>query len=56
MALAGLLEIADRAFQGIPDLDVEIDVHELSMLLEGIDVTRVRASARWEAPGHARLV
>ena len=35
---------------------VEIDVHELSMLLEGIDVRRVRASARWEPPAHARLV
>ena len=27
---------------------VELDVHELSMLLEGIDVTQARASARWE--------
>ena len=27
---------------------VEIDVHELSMLLEGIDVRLARASARWE--------
>jgi transposase len=27
---------------------VEIDVHELSMLLEGIDVTRARVSRRWE--------
>lgn len=27
---------------------VEFDVHELSMLLEGIDVTQARASARWE--------
>jgi len=35
---------------------VEIDVHELSMLLEGIDVTRVRASARWEPPAHARAM
>jgi hypothetical protein len=33
---------------------VEIDVHELSMLLEGIDVSRVRASHRWEPPSHAR--
>jgi transposase len=33
---------------------VEIDVHELSMLLEGIDVTRARASRRWEPPMHAR--
>lgn len=33
---------------------VEIDVHELSMLLEGIDVTRARASQRWEPPVHLR--
>ncbi|MFO0737728.1 MAG: IS66 family insertion sequence element accessory protein TnpB [Labilithrix sp.] len=33
---------------------VELDVHELSMLLEGIDVTRSRSSARWEPPKHAR--
>lgn len=33
---------------------VELDAHELSMLLEGIDVTRARASARWEPPLHAR--
>lgn len=31
---------------------VEVDVHELSMLLEGIDVTRARASRRWEPPPH----
>jgi len=33
---------------------VEIDVHELSMLLEGIDFGRARASRRWEPPVHAR--
>lgn len=33
---------------------VEIDVHELGMLLEGIDVARARSSKRWEPPGHAR--
>jgi transposase len=27
---------------------VELEAHELSMLLEGIDVSRARASARWE--------
>jgi transposase len=32
---------------------VEIDVHELSMLLEGIDVTTARQSARWEPGSHA---
>ncbi len=32
---------------------VSIGVHELSMLLEGIDVTRARKSKRWEPPSHA---
>ena len=27
---------------------VEIDVHELAMLLEGVDVARARIKARWE--------
>ncbi len=31
---------------------VEVDVHELSMLLEGIDVRRARVSQRWEPPLH----
>lgn len=35
---------------------VEIDVHELSMLLEGIDVREARASRRWEPPAHVHLV
>jgi transposase len=29
---------------------VPIDAHELSMLLEGIDLERSRTSARWEPP------
>ena len=29
---------------------VEVDVHELSMLLEGIDVRRARVAPRWEPP------
>ena len=33
---------------------VEVDAHELSMLLEGIDVSRVRTSSRWEPPLHTR--
>lgn len=32
---------------------IEIDVHELAMLLEGIDVRRTRASGRWDPPMHA---
>jgi transposase len=34
---------------------VELDVHELSMLLEGIDLTRVRTSARWEPIAEGRV-
>jgi len=34
---------------------VAIDVHELAMLLEGIDVRRARTSTRWEPPMHARV-
>lgn len=33
---------------------IEVDVHELSMLLEGIDVSRTRTSRRWEPPAHVR--
>lgn len=33
---------------------VRIDVHELAMLLEGIDVSSVRASRRWEPARHAQ--
>jgi transposase len=35
---------------------VEIDVHELSMLLEGIELTNGRTSARWEPTQHARTL
>jgi transposase len=30
---------------------VELDVHELSMLLEGIDMSTARISRRWDPPG-----
>lgn len=33
---------------------VEIDVHELSMLLEGIDLSRSRVAPRWEPPFDTR--
>jgi hypothetical protein len=33
---------------------VMIDVHELAMLLEGIDMQGAHASRRWEPPAHAR--
>jgi hypothetical protein len=33
---------------------VALDAHELSMLLEGIDIADARMSARWEPVLHAR--
>ena len=33
---------------------VAIDVHELAMLLEGIDVSRAKTKPRWEPPVRAR--
>lgn len=33
---------------------VALDVHELAMLLEGIDVTRAKAKPRWDPPSHTR--
>ena len=33
---------------------VSLDVHELSMLLEGIEMEDVRTSGRWEPATHAR--
>jgi transposase len=33
---------------------VAIDVHELAMLLEGIDVSRAKTKPRWEPPPRAR--
>lgn len=33
---------------------VALDAHELSMLLEGVDMTDVRTSARWEPVQHAQ--
>jgi transposase len=32
---------------------IEIDVHELAMLLEGIEVRHTHTAARWEPPMHA---
>ncbi len=32
---------------------VEIDAHELSMLLEGLDVAPARSAARWNPPARA---
>lgn len=35
---------------------IEIDVHELAMLLEGIDVRHAHTAQRWEPPMHASRV
>lgn len=38
-----------------PDVpSVAIDVHELAMLLEGIDVSRAKSKPRWEPPTRVR--
>ena len=34
-------------------VSIELDAHELSMLLEGIDARGTRTSVRWEPPAHA---
>ena len=39
-----------RVTEGVAS--VAIDVHELAMLLEGIDIRRARTSSRWEPPMH----
>lgn len=36
------------------DTHVELDVHELSMLLEGIEIRTARTSKRWEPKQHVR--
>ena len=33
---------------------VEVDAHELSLLLEGIEVVKAKVSRRWEPPAHRR--
>jgi hypothetical protein len=48
----GTFSFAAQVVDGVHS--VEIDVHELSMLLEGIDVRQAHASRRWEPPIHAR--
>jgi transposase len=37
-----------RVFKETSDACVEIDVHELSMLLEGIELANIKTSIRWE--------
>jgi len=47
----GTFTFPDRVVEGVAS--VAIDVHELAMLLEGIDIRRARTSSRWEPPMHA---
>jgi transposase len=44
----GRFNFPERVVDGVAS--VEIDVHELSMLLEGLEVGRARSSARWSPP------
>lgn len=48
----GTFTFSERLRSGVKS--VEIDVHELSMLLEGIDVQRARVAPRWEPPFDTR--
>ena len=47
----GTFMFPSRVVEGV--MSIEIDVHELAMLLEGIDVTQARTARRWEPPAHA---
>ena len=49
---AGTFTFPASVVEGVAS--VAIDVHELAMLLEGIDIRRARTSARWEPPMHSR--
>jgi transposase len=48
----GTFAFPARVVDGVAS--VVIDVHELAMLLEGVDLARAKTSARWEPPMHAR--
>ena len=50
----GTFSFPKRVTSGVAS--VEIDVHELGMLLEGIDAGQARTSRRWEPPAHARMI
>jgi transposase len=50
----GTFAFPARVVDGVAS--VAIDVHELAMLLEGVDLARAKTSARWEPPMHARSV
>ena len=46
----GTFAFPDRVTPGVSS--VAIDVHELAMLLEGIEIKRARTKVRWEPPMH----
>lgn len=48
----GTFTFPSRVVEGVAS--VAIDVHELAMLLEGVDFERGKTSTRWEPPMHAR--
>lgn len=47
----GTFAFPARVVEGVAS--VAIDVHELAMLLEGVDLARAKTSVRWEPPMHA---
>jgi hypothetical protein len=49
---AQYLHIPARIVDGVAS--VAIDVHELAMLLEGIEVAQVKTKPRWEPPVRVR--
>lgn len=48
----GTFSFPERVVTGAAS--VELDAHELSMLLEGVELTKARLKNRWEPPAHAR--
>jgi transposase len=50
---SGTFTFPRQVAEGVPS--VELDVHELSMLLEGIDLASSRLKRRWEPPAHVRV-
>jgi transposase len=48
----GTFTFPARVASNVPS--VAIDVHELAMLLEGIDVSRAKNKPRWEPPARVR--
>lgn len=49
----GTFAFAARMTEGATS--VELDAHELAMLLEGLRAEALRSSPRWEPPAHVRI-